>query len=461
MTFYNIYISIRIKKVKTLFKNLVEKSYGFLYNKVKVEQNMDEKITLNLKEASPTGSGSLASLNPEKPGELKKKSLGGDRRWLILLICGVVGLIGGIGCFIFVLCNPAEKGDAVSFPDLQQKSDEEKTFSSLTGEELSDSSLKNAPVYCIQTPNGLDGARPQAGITDAGVVFEAIAEAGITRFAAIYQNPKSAIIGPIRSLRLYYLEWDTPFDCTIVHAGGSDEAIVAVSSGGYKNLDENYSYMYRGTFGSRLWNNLFITSANLKRFTDDNGFTTSDIKGFARLTPDESKKARANSQAKEKLNITEPTDKDTSAVAVKVPSVSLRFGGLASFNVNYRYNEKTNTYLRGYESGANHDVYKCPSEDLGKKNPEEVCSLTQVTPSVVVAIVVKESKASDNYHENITTTGSGDAYIFQNGDVIKGTWNKSSKNEQIRFTNSSGEEIRLAPGQTFVSAVPSYGSIEY
>ena len=50
---------------------------------------------------------------------------------------------------------------------------------------------KNAneqPIYCIQIPNGLDGARPQVGLHRASIVFEAIAEVGITRFAAIFKN---------------------------------------------------------------------------------------------------------------------------------------------------------------------------------------------------------------------------------------------------------------------------------
>ena len=72
-----------------------------------------------------------------------------------------------------------------------------------------------------------------------------------------------------------------------------------------------------------------------------------------------------------------------------------------------------------------------------------------------------ERKASDNYHESIDTIGSGEAYIFQNGTAIKGTWRKDSRQDQIKFTDEEGNEVKLAPGQTFVSAVPNYGSVEY
>lgn len=382
------------------------------------------------------------------------------KTWLIFLTIGIVSAIGGAICILVVFLMPSEVLPNISFPSIPSIADSEGIYSDLTGLELVSEEEKTAPVYCIQTPNGTDGARPQAGLTEAGVVFEAIAEAGITRFAAIYQNPSSAVIGPIRSLRIYYLQWDTPFDCTIVHAGGSGDALAAVQNG-YKDLTENYTYMYRGTYGSRLWNNLFTTSSYLAQFSSDHGYNTSNIKGFNRMTPDEAEKDRIDSGVLSQLVITEPSDGDTSEIEVSVPNININFGGWANFNVRYNYNPESNSYNRSYESGVSHDVYECPAENLGERNPEDVCALRQLSPSVVVAMVVNEKRASDNYHEDITTIGSGDVYIFQNGMALKGTWKKDSVADQIKFFGENGEEIPLVPGQTFVEAIPSYGSVEY
>ncbi len=385
-----------------------------------------------------------------------------NRLWIVLLVVGVVAFCGGLGLTLWTLLKPPVETASLEYPKIPSKSETTNAvYSKLTGEALADTSLVNAPAYCVQTPNGTDGARPQAGLNTAGVIFEAIAEAGITRFAAIYQNPQSAIIGPIRSLRSYYLQWDTPFDCTIVHAGGSGDALEAVRSGDYRDLTENYSYMYRGTYGGRRWNNLFTTATLLQQFSTDNGYDSSDIKGFARMTPEESNKARFDSLATSKLSITSPASGNTSELVAKVSGVGLRFGGWANFNVQYQYDLNTNKYLRSYESGAAHEVYNCPNENLGEKNPEDVCELVQMTPSVIVAMVVSEKRASDNYHEDITTTGSGDVYVFQNGGVLQGTWHKDSVGEQIRFLDAEGGEIKLAPGQTIVSAIPTYGSIDF
>ena len=389
------------------------------------------------------------------PVENSKKSL---EIWF--LISGILGVVCGITMALIGLLTPKEDLPDLIFPDTTAIVDTG-VYSRLTGLPLENAELLTAPAYCVQIPNGTDGGRPQAGLTEAGVVFEAIAEAGITRFAAIYQNPSSSIIGPIRSLRIYYLQWDTPFDCTIVHAGGSGDALAAVRAGGYKDLSENYTYMYRGTYGSRRWNNLFTTAKNLAAMNSNFGHGGSNISGFKRMTPSESLKSRIDTSAVSRLVITEPSSGNTSATVAKVPQVAINFGSWATFNVRYSYNADTNTYARSYATGAKHDVYQCPAGDKGNANPEDVCDLVQLSPSVIAVIVVNEKRASDNYHEDITTTGVGKAYVFQNGTVVRGTWSKGSINEQIKFFDENGEEVALAPGQTFIEAIPSYGSVDY
>ena len=422
----------------------------------------NEELASAFEDAAPQAAvreGDSDHESPSKQAGKPPKKHKWDKLTICFCIIGGLGIIGGVAMLLYSLLAPSGMVNSVSYPDLTKKESEEKVYSNLTGDVLADASLKNAPAYCIQTPNGTDGARPHAGLNQAGVIFEAIAEAGITRFAAIYQNPTASIIGPIRSLRIYYLQWDTPFDCTIVHAGGSGDALAAVSHG-YKNLDENYNYMYRGTYTSRLWNNLFTTAGNLRRFSDDNGYTTSEIKGFARMTPEESERSRIDELAVEKLNIVKPSSNNTSELKPAVSNIALRMGGWGDFNINYQYDAASNKYLRSYESGNQHQVYDCPEGD-GGGNPEDSCTLTQMKPSVVVAMMVPERRAADNYHEDIDVISMGDAYIFQNGVALRGTWKKDSTESQIQFLNADGKEIRLAPGQTFVTAVPNYGSVAF
>ena len=333
-------------------------------------------------------------------------------------------------------------------------------YSTITGEPIASEDVNSHPTFCVQIPNGADGARDQVGLNSAKIIFEAIAEAGITRFAAIFQDPP-AIIGPIRSLRIYYLDWDTPFDCTIVHAGGAADAIAAVRSGGYRDLTENYAHMFRssaywpsGQQTNRMWNNLFTTASGLSEYNASKGYHSSDIKSFPRLLPETAKRDLIDRQAVNPLRIDTPATGDTNALIPKVGQVSFRFGYSPNFNPIFTYNSATNSYDRSYQTGSAHTVFDCVSEDS--------CTSVQLSPKVVIGMIVQEKRALyDNYHEDISSIGAGDAYVFQNGDVIAGTWEKSSAASQIIFRDESGQEISLVPGQTWISAIPNYGAVEY
>ena len=60
-------------------------------------------------------------------------------------------------------------------------------------------------------------ARPQSGLQSAGVVYEALAEGGITRFLAIFGDQAAKSIGPVRSLRPYYIDWALEYGASLSH----------------------------------------------------------------------------------------------------------------------------------------------------------------------------------------------------------------------------------------------------
>ena len=411
----------------------------------------------------------VKSEKPEKseaPKKSKKIKFYPENKKLYLTLFSVfVALLIASACYFYFTLN-----HIFSLHAKYDLTSEEKTYiyDNLTGEIIEDESLNSSPIFCIQIPNGMDGARPQAGLNEASIIFEAIAESGITRFAAIFKNPSVSAIGPIRSLRIYYLNWDVPFNCAVTHAGGASDALAALSAGDYRDLTENYTYMYRGQKNSTLtrrWNNLFTTSKNLETYSSDKNYTTSSPKSFARLTPRDSEIERElldEKIADYEAYLKNPENyKDPIEPAKLVTSIKFRFGNMQNFNPVYTYDKETNAYLRSYESGLLHETYVCP-EDLNQPTPELACGKpVQVAPSVVIAMIVEERRAADGVHEAITNLGSGKAYVFQNGTVIEGTWNKSTKEDQITFLDEKGEEIKLAPGQTWISAIPTYGSVFY
>lgn len=332
-----------------------------------------------------------------------------------------------------------------------------KIYSTLTGLEIDNEELNKSPTFCVQIPNGsTDGARPQAGLAQAAVVFEAIAEQGITRFAAVFQNVDLAVLGPVRSLRPYYLDWDTPFGCTVVHAGGSDEALAGIQMGGQRDLDIDALGMgWRENGTGRWWNNLFTSTQELLQYNSSKGYTTSEVKGFLRMVPED-----AEDRAEERgCVVAEAEDGQESCYFSPADHIQIDFTNWnTTHNVYYDYDAVTNSYLRSYVAGGAHMSYECAA---GATRPVTTsCVEVQVAPKVVVVMWVQESTMADGYHEQIKTAGSGKAVVYQNGEEIAGTWEKKSQAEQIRFLDTEGKEIALAPGQVFIEAVgTTYGKV--
>lgn len=323
----------------------------------------------------------------------------------------LIAITGGVA-FAILSQKPPEVRTAVVKP--KPKAKPPVNYSPLTGLKVATKAATAQPVTAIMIENSPD-ARPQSGLKDAGVVFEAIAEGGITRFLTLHQQDKPQLIGPVRSLRMYYVDWLAPFDASIAHVGGSAAALAEVRNGRYRDIDQffNGGYYWRAT-DRYAPHNVYTSFAKLDALNKAKGYTSSHFTGFA----------RADEKPAEKPNATK---------------VTIDFNNYASlYNTSYTYDKKTNSYKR-YLAGQ-------PHSDREKG---------QITPKVVIALKVNETTVlEDGYRESISAIGSGSAVIFQNGTAIKATWHKSSRSKQLTFTAGS-KQVPLARGQTWIAAVPN------
>lgn len=286
-------------------------------------------------------------------------------------------------------------------------------YSPLTGIKVPDQASTQQAVTGIMIENSPD-ARPQSGLKPAGVVFEAIAEGGITRFLALYQEAKPQLIGPVRSVRLYYVDWVAPFQASVAHVGGSKFALNEVRNGKYRDIDQFFN-------GGSYWratdryapHNVYTSFEKLDALNLKKGYTTSSFTSWP----------RADGTASKSPNAT---------------SIDVKISG-PLYNSHYDYDATTNTYKR-FEGGAAHN-----DREAG-----------QITPSTVVVIDTNMTTVfEDGYREQITTTGSGRARIFQNGVVTEATWSKVDRGSQIRFVDADGKEVQFNRGQTWITAVPA------
>jgi hypothetical protein len=290
--------------------------------------------------------------------------------------------------------------------------------SPLTGLDVT-KDLAERPVTGVMIENSPE-ARPQSGLRDAGVVFEAIAEGGITRFLALYQEDQPKLIGPVRSLRPYYLDWARGFESSVAHVGGSEEALsLARSVPGFRDLDQfsNGAYFFRST-DRYAPHNVYTRTSLLDQASKQKGYGESDFTSISRKKP-------------------KPAETPTAT------SITIDYSA-PLFKASYSYDKKNNRYNRS---------------QAGKPHIDRETS-KQLFADVVVVMKINWSVKSSG-HSVYGTTEGGDVLIFQDGLVSKGKWSKASRSAQIKFTNGEGTEIKLNPGRTWIGALPTSRSVSY
>jgi hypothetical protein len=325
-----------------------------------------------------------------------------------IILAGLALTGAGTGTFL------ALRHEALFEADISDSaaSDMVKTFSPLTGVETVNK-LARRPVTAVMIENSPD-ARPQSGLAYDNVVFEAVAEGGITRFIVLYQEAQPEILGPVRSVRPYYLEWARAFDPAVAHVGGSDEALRMIRSGSYGlDMDQffNEKTYWRAT-DRYAPHNVYTSMDNLFALETSGGKTASSFTPWSRQD-----------------------EQPAEIAAYSTINMPVSTG---VFAVSYDYNSDTNTYLRKLGGVPHTDRERGP-----------------IAPKVVIALMVDTGLDADGSHSAITTTGTGDCYIFQNGTVTTAHWSRASFVDQLHFTNQAGEEIALNRGQTWITAVSS------
>jgi hypothetical protein len=282
--------------------------------------------------------------------------------------------------------------------------------SRLTGIQV-EPELNELPVTAVMIENSPD-ARPQSGLREAGVVYEAIAEGGITRFVSLYLESQPGRIGPVRSVRPYYIDFFAPYDAAIAHVGGSPQALAQIRREGIKDLDQFQNPgAYRRDSNRYAPHNMYTSRKQLLQVHKTRGYTKSDFTGFPRKQdePSESPNAR---------------------------TIDLSISGFL-YNPRFTYDAKSNSYKRAMAGRPHVD------EPSGK----------QIAPKVVVAIVSPHGYSG--IYSVYKTTGSGKAYIFQDGVVIEGVWEKSGRKSQYKFGDKNGAPVAFNAGQTWLTLVGS------
>jgi len=331
---------------------------------------------------------------------------------IILSIVIVLVVSGGVaGALHLIIKKPSSTAAPAKVVKPVPKPEAPKFYSPLTGKLVADEAATHQAVTAVMIENSPD-ARPQSGLKESGV--------GITRFAALYQQEKPALVGPVRSVRMYYVDWIAAFNASVAHIGGSQAALVEVRNGNYRDIDQffNSGAYYRAT-DRYAPHNVYTSFERLDALNAAKGFTTSTFTGFS----------RKDSKASKTLTAT--------TINVDISS--------AVYDSSYTYNPDHNSYNRSVGGQPHMD------RESG-----------QISPRVIIVMKIAERTVlEDGYRQQIDAIGSGPATIFQDGTVQEVTWSKASKTEQIKFTDAEGKDVPLARGQTWLTSVPEDGGVTW
>jgi len=319
------------------------------------------------------------------------------------------------------------------------------------------------PLF-VMIENSVD-VRPQSGLSSADVVYEAIAEGGITRFGAVFYCGIAAmdtILGPVRSARTYYVNLASEYNFPLyAHVGGSncsspDGGKTCTTDKRVQALEQINQYGWGGSEGNDL-NQFSIGFPTFWRdyerlgrtvATEHTMYTSSEkLYQYASTSRGWTNKSPDGDDWKTDFIPWKFKDDSQSDARGSTSSISFSFwDGYKDFYVTWKYDSATNLYSRENGGVAHTDLDN--NSLLTAKN-------------VVVQLVKETGPLDEHKHMLYDVIGSGSALVFQDGNSVKATWTKKDRESRTIFKDASGKEFSFSRGTIWVEVLPSGSEVTY
>ncbi len=303
-------------------------------------------------------------------------------------------------------------------------------------------------------------ARPQSGLTNADVVYEALAEGGITRFMGLFYcaaQKDDVTLAPIRSARTYFIDWASGYNRPIyVHVGGANIPGPANALGQLRqygwNLQNDFNQFSIGypTFvrnKDRLGHH--VATEHTMETSTEKLWRVAVKRGWTNMSP----------QLKIGRKVIPPSDWQAgyhgwSFMPVgqetkegDISDVKYDFwSGYNQFTAEWRYDHKRKVYLR-FTGGEVH-------RDLNNK--KQLFAKTVIVMKTKVKGPIDELK-----HLLYKTKGVGDALIFTNGKVYPVKWKKLNRQAELNFYDRHGKPFKFNRGLTWISVLDNSNKVAY
>lgn len=278
-------------------------------------------------------------------------------------------------------------------------------------------------------------AMPQFGNGQADVLFEVLAEGGITRCMGLYSDVgKVPKIGSVRSARKYFVDLALGYNSVYIHFGGSGEANNYIAetkipdfngmvAGAYVFQDKDR--LNSGYASEHTW---FVKGEKVVQFAADKGIdmTTGTGRDYGFRFDD---------------NVI------SGAPANKL-EVYFNMGGTPgkyTKHTDFAYNANEKAYFASQHGGEYVDANSGDTISFGN----------------VMVLYAASRVQSDGKLLTVETVGSGTGLYASMGQVVPIRWSRENSQSPLTYTLEDGSELTFHPGSTYIGIVPTNATVKY
>jgi hypothetical protein len=295
-----------------------------------------------------------------------------------------------------------------------------------------DESQLNHRILAIKISNFPRYVRPQAGLSQADMVFEHYSEGGTTRFTAIYYGTEAERVGPIRSARLIDTVIPEMFKSALVASGSSNGVLQRLGFKDWFNLviaeTTGYQCPILLCMESEDTNSLYSNTVQIKQVMATKGFDTRQpFRGLS-------------------------FSNEVPAGGVPVESLRIEYSGEA--RTEWRYNAGTGLYERWNDKDS---AEMMPHFD-GATNKQITAANVVVlfVPHVVDFSIPEDFDAggfTGHFSTEIQLWGTAWAWLLRDGQAVETTWVRLNQGDMVGLVDDNNVGFHLKPGQTWYQVV--------
>lgn len=282
----------------------------------------------------------------------------------------------------------------------------------------------NSRSVAVVIDNVQEG-RPQTGLNNAAIVYEAPVDGGLTRMLAVFKDIDEKIsISSVRSARPVFIDYAMENDSIFVHFGYSARAESEIKQFKINNVNGlvTDSAFWRTSEKSAPHNVL----TNMKKVSE-----------YA-----EKAKYRTTTTERSVLNYSVDEvelENGQTANTVNIPYSS-------SHKVSFKYNAETKRYEKYVEGKADKDWQT--KEAITTKN-------------IIITLANSYADPNDTGRQKVENVGNLEGYYITNGKAIKITCVKSSRTTKTVYKDKNGKEIEVNDGNTYIQITPKNSNVSF